>query len=561
MAQIVFEMTANEKKAAQALDSLVGKEKKVEQGLTKISGAGKKAERELKRFADRTNKVNSTPLEKYKQTQDRLNQALQKGMMNQTQYGRAVEANKRKLQTTTDAMKNQGKAADSAFGPKALGMLRTFAGAAGLGSIAGIVSTIAASFMTWRDNMKDVGAETSKAANEMIAFAALQEGGTKAKRVGQAMDLATRFGVLDRGEAFNTVQSLQSARGGDFQAGMKSAETVFAATQLAISLDKATELEVIGASLAAEPGDFVRKAYIAGNLSPRTPEAIAGAASGLSFFDDENFGFATAAAISGSVDVGELGTYLKATGRALSKVSPLADTFKELGLGDLSQSERLDELVRRGLNTPEKLADFGVSDVRGQKGVAALVKNAGDMPRFMSEISQVKEGVFGRDRSKLESELPIHRQERLNAIAMSRARDAMANNPDAGKLKEREIHRDILLRDIGKTQILAVPLVDNENRSTQIAQGFVSSETAVKNRLDDQPMLSAVSALNPLAGVVDLVQTIRQSMTEFGKIDKKIDQLIKETHDLGKINTGQLKEQQKMNQRAAGGASLGSERK
>jgi len=166
-------------------------------------------------------------------------------------------------------------------------------------SVQGAIGTINRLHDTWLQNIRLVSTEAQKASNQMIAFAALQEGGTKAKRVAAAAALASQFGITDRGEAFNTVQALQSARGGDIRAGMTAARTVFAASQVGVSVGRGRELEVLGASQGQRPGQALRRAFVAGQLSSRDPEVLAGAAPGMKFFQDKNFGFATAAVLAG----------------------------------------------------------------------------------------------------------------------------------------------------------------------------------------------------------------------------------------------------------------------
>ena len=126
--------------------------------------------------------------------------------------------------------KKAGKESDKAFGGAALTKLTAYG--AGLVGVSSTVGMITKGYEAQVAAAKELATESRKASNELVAFAALQEGGTKAQRVHQATALAAQFGITDRGEAFNTVQALQSALGGDFEAGMKAAETTFRATQL-----------------------------------------------------------------------------------------------------------------------------------------------------------------------------------------------------------------------------------------------------------------------------------------------------------------------------------------
>ena len=166
-----------------------------------------------------------------------------------------------------------GKNVGEAFGGQAASQLKSYV--TGLLSVSGTIGIINKAYATWMTNIRETGAEANKAANELIAFAALQEGGTKGARVKEAMALARKHGITQRGEAFNTVQALQSALGGDFKAGMKAAGTVFAATQVGIPLEAGREAEVVGAATGQVPGQALRRAYVAGQLSSRDPALLA----------------------------------------------------------------------------------------------------------------------------------------------------------------------------------------------------------------------------------------------------------------------------------------------
>ena len=352
------------------------------------------------------------------------------------------------------------------------------AGAAGLASIQQALSTINQSYQTWLQNTRAISSEARKAANELIAFAALQEGGTKAQRVNRAATLASRFGVLDRGEAFNTVQALQSARSGDFEAGISAARTVFASTQVGIPLDRARELEVLGAAQGLDPGQAVRMAFVAGQESSRDPRTLAGAAPGLSFYEDKLFGISAAGVLAGSVKEEELGTFVKAAGIALSKTSAVGfqETFENLGVADASRMERLQALADAGINTQEALGLAGLGELRQQQALVALVNNLPEVHRIMNSVKEkATSGLFASQRSRVEQEIPSTRFEREIQILQALGSDEAAfGDRSIGSLQvEREDRiRGLALRRLGLEEMGPIDLIDEEGRSS-VAATFI----------------------------------------------------------------------------------------
>jgi len=342
---------------------------------------------------------------------------------------------------------------------------------------------------TWLRNIHRISTETEKASNELIAFAALQEGGTKAKRVQAAANLAMQYGVSDRGEAFNTIQALQSARGGDIQAGMASARTVFAATQVGIPAERGRELEVLGASQGAAPGQFIRQAFVAGQLSARTPETLAGAAPGLKFFEDKDFGFAAAAVLAGSLPEEQLRTYTKRGGQALSAVGPVQAGLKKRGITVSGQEEALGELARLGIETPAELKAFGVTELRQIEALASLVPNFEEVKRVSAEIKrQATPGLLARQRAGVEEELPGTTITREKDILRSMYKDELAFGetalPAAGTERE-ELVRGLAMRRLGRTSIYGYELIDEQGRTSAL-QGMASDVyEAVTSDIED----------------------------------------------------------------------------
>jgi len=312
-----------------------------------------------------------------------------------------------------DAAQRAGRGGQQAFS-QMKGVVMGVAGALGLGSgVAGALALVNKHYDAWLQNINAVAGATKTASKDMIAFATLQQGGTKAQRVMQAAALGARYSVPS-GEAWNAVQALQSAPGRTFATGMKAAESVFAGSQVGIPVAKGLELEILGASQKQKPGDFIRMAYAAGQASSRDPMTLAGAASALKFFDDKTFGFAAGAVLSGSISKEKLPVYLRQAGLALSRSGSLQKFFEDKGMGGASQAERLRALNRLGIDTAVELQEAGVGELRQLEALAGLVPNVEAIDKTYKDIQRrAKPGLLAQQRAETEAELPTLKRTRM----------------------------------------------------------------------------------------------------------------------------------------------------
>ena len=363
--------------------------------------------------------------------------------------------------------KKAGKESDKAFGGAALTKLTAYG--AGLVGVSSTVGMITKGYEAQVAAAKELATESRKASNELVAFAALQEGGTKAQRVHQATALAAQFGITDRGEAFNTVQALQSALGGDFEAGMKAAETTFRATQLGISLPRAREVAALGIAQGQGGPEALRRTYVAGQESSRDPEIIASGARGLGFFTDPVTGFAAAGQLAGGVGESELVTYVQAAGEALSATSNLDKVFKKLGVTAGTEIEKLEALKEAGIITIEELAVAGLGEKRQRRALSILIPNVENVKRMRQAIEEKAiPGIFPSQRHAVETEIPQTRLARESRMLEARFKDAGAFGPhaDAASAKEnaRQV-RGVALRELGHETIFGMDVIDEEGRS------------------------------------------------------------------------------------------------
>ncbi len=428
-------------KLTKEIENLRKKEKKG-------SDESKKAAKEeilLKKKAAQVTKDMATPQEKYNTKMKELNKLLRAGHVNLQTYGRATAR-------ARDEMDRAGKSSRAAFGPKALAHVKSMAGALGVGfGVAGAVSAVNKGYEVWKRNIREIAAEANKAAGDIIAMAALQEGGTKAARVGRAAELGARYGVA-RGEAFQTVQAMQSALGGDFEKGMVASRTIFAASQMGVPIEHARELELVGTSLGQAPGVTLRQGFAAGQLSKRDPALLATASPGLAYWKNKVTGFASAATLAGQFG-GETSTFLKASGEALGQAGPLQKKFARMGMGDASQLARIQKLAEMGIDEPAELKKFGISEKRAVQAVSNLVKNVTEVVRLAKEIPELAQpGVFASQQAAVEAELPGSRLARQSARAAEEAKRESAFGKGAIAAQSTELlerSRAIALRRMG----------------------------------------------------------------------------------------------------------------
>lgn len=333
---------------------------------------------------------------------------------------REVEKLKGQLRETGTAGQKAGKDTAKAFDESGesvgggVSKLESYIGMlAGGAGITMAVGKATQAHELWLQTLREISTEATKASSEIIAFAALQEGGTKAARVMEAAGLAQRYGVTERGLAFDTVQALQSAPGSSFERGMASAETVFALSQLGVPLASAKELEVMGLSQGQEPGDAARRAYVAGQESSRDPATIAKAGAAMKFWTDKEVGFAAAGVLSGSVREDELQTYLKRAGIGLSPVGGLQEYMEARGEGGATQLERLGLLHGWGITSPAALEAAGISEIREAEAISDLARG---YPEILGIRGLIQEravpGLLAGEREAVEREIPITQQAR-----------------------------------------------------------------------------------------------------------------------------------------------------
>ena len=329
-------------------------------------------------------------------------------------------------------------------------------------------------FETWVTNLRDIQTEAKRAGDQVIALAALQEGGEAARAVLMAQDLAIRYGVTDRGQAFDTFQAMQSLLGGDKMAARGAAETIFKGKHAGIPVELGRELEILGISAGADPGHYLRLAFAAGEAGGRTPAAAARAAPGLAMWDDAVTGFAASAVLAGQIPEAEIATYTKALGIALSSTSNLAETYVDLGVAEATRLERLKALKAAGLDTEETLVAAGMTEMRQRLALIQVMKRIPEVEAARAAIvEQAVPGVLVAEREAVEAGLPTTRLSREIDIIQAGVQASRAFGPasvEAMIRDQKDWLRGWALTNLGlETGVGWKDLVDTEGRAIPTA--------------------------------------------------------------------------------------------
>lgn len=389
---------------------------------------------------------------------------------------------------TSRAVDRLGQKSKRAFDVR--GIKTQIAALVGAGGVLAAINRINAAYAVWLRNQREVSAAARIATDEVTSFVALQPVGTKEQRRALVAQTAARFGVTNRADAFDTVQAIQSVRG-TFRAGLDAASAVFAATQVGIPVGRGRELEVAGAGLGAAPGQTIRQAFIAGQLSGRDPLTLAGAAPALKFFKSPLEALGFGAVLAGDIKAEQLNVFLKQAGLALSTTGalgrpgaptkgfdargraisiPTPSLFERLGVQDASRLEKLEALKGAGLTDADKLRTAGLTELRQLEALISLIPKAEQVRAKIAEIQATAvPGVLIAQRRAAEAEVP-----EMRAVPLQRALESIAEEQKAfggdrtlrnQMVTMRERGRAIALRRAGFEQALGMDLIDSENRA------------------------------------------------------------------------------------------------
>ncbi len=541
-ATIRMDLTISQKRALDALNKLAG-------GVKQMTAEQKKAVKDAKvlektmvkagREAKKVFEQSKTGAQRYREQLRMLNTAGARNVLTEKQRAQAIRFVKTEYQQA-------GAAGQRAFGPNALSMVRGMAASLGMGAgVAGAVMKITEGYGNWLSIAREISAETRKAAIELIEFAALQEGGTKRARVMEAMDLGIRYGITDRGVAWDVVQSMQSAAGGDFQQGMKRAEVIFAAKRVGIPVPVGQSVERYGAGQQMPPGQAIRMAEVAGRLSSLTAEPLAKTGQALSYWEDPAVMFGAAAVLSEFLEPGKLEVHVRRAAMTLSGTGKLQPYFEKAGLGKAGPLERVRHLrEKEGIvdaDTLQALAnreEIGIIDVRAKKAISDLALGLADWESAVKVIR--KEAVPGLIIGKIkeiEAELPTTKLTRQLEMAEAMFAGERAFDPEAQELELRQRARGIAADRLGFRQTaLGKPMIE---------EGRVSGGRQLRAWIEGIIADTAIRTMGPISLIPGMAERVERGLEDAGYPGtgleelKKLNALTEEV--LNEIRTGNEK--------------------
>lgn len=423
-----------------------------------------------------------------------------------------------KLKLTGKAAKDAGKDMETGFGGAST-TLRDYA--AGLVSVGAAIGLARQGYQGWLREIRDVSLATRNAMADITAFAALQSGGTMARRVQEVNALIGAEGIRDRGTAFELVQGLQSnfkdAQGMDeetaFQRSKAASREVFRGVALGVQLPSAAAAAKMAINMGLDPTQFLRQAYVAGEVSTATPEDIIAAAAGTQTFSDKAFALAAAGALQPiTQDMTEV--HLRQLGMALSDVSDAnkrkggrRSAFERLGLAKTAtQEERLAAMAAAGIDTPVEIEGMGITEERQRKAVQIAVQNQKAITAYKARIlADSGPGLFELRRSSAEQELPGMRVAREIGSIEAMQAEAKAFGPRALGMTEEDREqaaRALAIRRAGRT------------RAFGIFDTIEQTPTGERSGPFDQFLMYAQDVVNPFQGPTNSAAEVERSTRE-----------------------------------------------
>ncbi|NQT17372.1 MAG: hypothetical protein HQ582_31750 [Planctomycetes bacterium] len=355
------------------------------------------------------------------------------------------------------------------------------------------------------------------------------------------MGLATSYGIADRGQAFDTVQAMQSMHG-NRKRGLAASENIFAATQVGIPIELGREVEVQGKSQGMEAGELLRYMVTGGEASGRSPQDVSTAASSLKFFDNKAFGVAYASALAGTVQPREIKTYTKRGGEALSGTSKLMPWFEEQGVGEgATQMERLAALAKKGITKQADFAAIGLDEKIQQESLMSVVPLFDTIKDITEKIrTQASDTMLWKKRVRMEEDMPLLKEKRKIDVLDSAIADADVEGPGAIpslQLEQAEKINVKVLKDMQARQAFWFKLWDDDNRTSdkwipvaaahRMAIGTPAEQTAAKEtplgpRLVDAATQMVIRALpRAVQTAIPAVTAARRRQAFYGEFQQR----------------------------------------
>lgn len=455
-------------KVLKSQEEVIDKYKKM---LREARNTSRKGRTELERFAAATTKINRTPAERYKQTIDKLQQALRAGHITQETYNRAVKRAKHEMRGAGDQQENT-------FGSAARRKVMLWA--TGIGAAVFSISRIA-------ELLRKVNAESDRLAQKgreseggLGELAQLAENQAQFRRlVQQARETFRRGGTDTLGEAAQLVFSLESAGAAE----ERELFTQLGATKLVgqpaeFARAAATLVESIGGEETGTFRQIVSKAFGASKFSPsRADELLIAAARGGTSaralgMSDEELLAATAQLATARGTAAEGGTAVAALLKSLDKMG----TFGGKGL-----EQSVAEISGMNLNAAELFELLGRQEA--VQGFRVLEADPAKFREILAGVRQAQQqDVVGQKLRLAESEpmLLASQAQRQAAASLDLSGEALGSRRNLADALRQEILAG--RRRSGKSEI-SNTLYELGLEAGQIS-GAISDERILRKALE-----------------------------------------------------------------------------
>ncbi len=403
--KISVEMTIEQAQAHNALVTLIAAQTKSEKGFTKIADETKKlgreqaaAQKELQKFAETLNKIEASPLEKYRAEMTRLKTVEDAGLVSAEKLASArkkvinefikhsIEIEKNSSQLTksnTIAEKNAtatGEIAskgNKAFGSESVAMIARYA--SGLLGVGAVINELRNGMQRYDEESKKALSNYQSVRDSNASFAQLAGGDEeKYKAMLKERDaLAVKYAIDPNVASRALFQSIS----GNFNE--KEKQTVFQAGEARISPDDAARLMLKGKNLFNREGRDVINATIVAAGATSTEVTDVAKYAPKAFVSAENAGFSMEEAVTIVAKMTDLFTgQEQGADRAAALFDKMAINPELKGTGLAG--------IKRLMQDEAFMRDFAKDDSEKNQVVTAFTKRSDEIQAL---IENVKKGV------------------------------------------------------------------------------------------------------------------------------------------------------------------------
>lgn len=437
-------MTADEREVIKAQAKVIKQQDQMIEKYRKTFAESKRstkaATKELERFAQKTNQINMTPAQRYRQEMDRLNLALKKGLISQETYNRAV--------------RRAGQQHAAAFSTK---NVTAFSGAmlATLGTITAVAAKLTDVSQQF-DRLKSAHTEGAGGIAQLAQVATDQQDFRLLTRQARSLYAQGAASSLsDAGQFMFQIRSAGLDSDMDTFARIRSSGLAEDASGLVKAVDVFTRN--FGKGETGDASAIVSKLLGASSLTQQSAEAIGAAsargaqfATALGLTDEEMLAaMSQASGLTGSAEQG--GTVVAALLKSIEK----SELFQEGDLKGKSLREMV-QAIQGQVDAGEDLFDILGGRAEAIQGFRII---ANDMRAYDKTLRVIKDSERNKE---LETKLRFAEQDPIlaaeRAARIAKAKEELSGQKTAQKALEQDAAASDFVRavrDVTGSEVLA----------------------------------------------------------------------------------------------------------